>query len=100
MAATEKAPQTSNTPATIIMCWQAIGSVLWAMALPKFKNEKLAYALSLVIGGIGFALVPFIGDKNMLVLPFLLIGCAWAAMLAMPFAFVTNAQVSSPRHCP
>ena len=27
----------------------------------------------------------------MLVLPFLLIGCAWAAMLAMPFAFVTNA---------
>ena len=24
-------------------------------------------------------------------MPFLLIGCAWAAMLAMPFAFVTNA---------
>lgn len=75
----------------VLFFWQAIGSVLWAMALPKFKNEKLAYALSLVIGGIGFALVPFIGDKNMLVLPFLLIGCAWAAMLAMPFAFVTNA---------
>ena len=75
----------------VLFFWQAIGSVLWAMALPKFKNEKLAYALSLAIGGIGFALVPFIGDKNMLVLPFLLIGCAWAAMLAMPFAFVTNA---------
>ena len=27
----------------------------------------------------------------MLILPFVLIGCAWAAMLAMPFAFVTNA---------
>ena len=75
----------------VLFFWQAIGSVLWAMALPKFKNEKLAYALSLLIGGIRFALVPFIGDKNMLVLPFLLIGCAWAAMLAMPFAFVTNA---------
>jgi len=24
-------------------------------------------------------------------IPFLLIGCAWAAMLAMPFTFVTNA---------
>ena len=24
-------------------------------------------------------------------LPFILIGCAWAAMLAMPFTFVTNA---------
>ena len=75
----------------VLFCWQAVGSVLWAMALPKFKNAKLAYALSLVIGGIGFAMVPFVGSKDLLVLPFMLIGCAWAAMLAMPFTFVTNA---------
>ena len=75
----------------VLFCWQAVGSVLWAMALPKFKNAKLAYAISLVVGGIGFAMVPFVGDKDMLVLPFMLIGCAWAAMLAMPFTFVTNA---------
>ena len=75
----------------VLFCWQAVGSVLWAMALPKFKNAKLAYAISLVIGGIGFAMVPFVGSKDMLVLPFMLIGCAWAAMLAMPFTFVTNA---------
>ena len=75
----------------VLFCWQAVGSVLWAMALPKFKNAKLAYALSLVIGGIGFAMVPFVGDKDLLVFPFMLIGCAWAAMLAMPFTFVTNA---------
>ena len=75
----------------VLFCWQAVGSVLWAMALPKFKNAKLAYAISLVIGGIGFAMVPFVGSKDLLVLPFMLIGCAWAAMLAMPFTFVTNA---------
>ena len=75
----------------VLFCWQAVGSVLWAMALPKFKNAKLAYALSLVIGGIGFAMVPFLGDNELLVVPFMLIGCAWAAMLAMPFTFVTNA---------
>lgn len=75
----------------VLFCWQAVGSVLWAMALPKFKNAKLVYALSLVIGGIGFAIVPFVGDKDLLVVPFMLIGCAWAAMLAMPFTFVTNA---------
>ena len=75
----------------VLFCWQAVGSVLWAMALPKFKNAKLAYALSLIIGGIGFAMVPFVGDKDLLVVPFMLIGCAWAAMLAMPFTFVTNA---------
>lgn len=75
----------------VLFFWQAVGSVLWAMALPKFKNAKLAYALSLVIGGIGFAMVPFVGEKDLLVVPFMLIGCAWAAMLAMPFTFVTNA---------
>ena len=75
----------------VMFCWQAIGSVLWAMALPRFKNEKAAYALSLIIGAVGFALVPFVHDKNLLAMPFMLIGCAWAAMLAMPFAFVTNA---------
>ena len=75
----------------VLFFWQAIGSVVWAMILPKISNEKFAYALSLVIGAVGFAMVPFVTDKYLLVLPFLLIGCAWAAMLAMPFTFVTNA---------
>ena len=31
----------------VLFFWQAIGSVLWAMALPKFKNEKMALPLAL-----------------------------------------------------
>ena len=75
----------------VLFFWQAIGSVIWAMLLPKISNGKLAYAISLLIGAAGFAALPFIADKNLLIIPFLLIGCAWAAMLAMPFTFVTNA---------
>lgn len=75
----------------ILFAVQAIGSVVWAMALPRFSNRKLAYALSLVLGGIGFMMIPFIGDQYVLFIPYLLIGCAWAAMLAMPFTIVTNA---------
>ena len=75
----------------VLFFWQAIGSVIWAMLLPKIPNGKLAYAVSLLIGAAGFATLPFIADKNLLIIPFLLIGCAWAAMLAMPFTFVTNA---------
>lgn len=75
----------------VLFFWQALGSVAWAVVLPRIKNEKFAYAVSLLIGAVGFGIMPFIQDKNMLVIPFLLIGCAWAAMLAMPFAFVTNA---------
>ena len=75
----------------ILFAVQAVGSVIWATILPRFKNTKMAYSLSLVLGGIGFALVPFVHDQYVQFIPFLLIGCAWAAMLAMPFTFVTNA---------
>lgn len=75
----------------ILFAVQAVGSVLWAMVLPRFKNMKMAYAISLIIGGVGFASVPFISDKYLLFVSFILIGFAWAAMLAMPFAIITNA---------
>ena len=83
--------QTAGNWVGVLFAVQAIGSVIWAALLPQFKNTKLAYAVSLVIGGIGFALVPYIHDAYLQFIPFMLIGCAWAAMLAMPFTFVTNA---------
>ena len=75
----------------VLFAVQAIGSVVWAAVLPQFKNIKVAYAASLLLGAVGFAMVPFLHDQYMQFIPFLLIGCAWAAMLAMPFTFVTNA---------
>lgn len=69
---------------------QAIGSVVWAMVLPQIRRRKLAYSLSLLLGGVGFVMAAFVMDKYLMFVPFLLIGCAWAAMLAMPFTFVTN----------
>ena len=75
----------------VLFAVQAIGSVIWAAILPQFKNTKVAYGLSLLIGAVGFAMVPFIHDQYLQYIPFLLVGCAWAAMLAMPFTFVTNA---------
>ena len=82
--------EAGNWVGVLFFC-QALGSVVWAMVLPRFKNEKSAYGISLIIGAAGFCMLPLISDKMMLILPFVLIGCAWAAMLAMPFAFVTNA---------
>ena len=75
----------------VLFAVQALGSVVWAAILPQFKNTKLAYAVSLLIGAIGFTMVPFLHDQYLQFIPFVLIGCAWAAMLAMPFTFVTNA---------
>ncbi len=75
----------------ILFAVQAVGSVLWAVVLPLFKNSKVAYAISLLIGGIGFAMIPYLHDQYLQFIPFLMIGAGWAAMLAMPFTFVTNA---------
>ena len=74
----------------VLFAVQAIGSILWALVLPRIKNTKIAYSSSLVLGAIGFISTYFIHDQHMLFISFLLIGCAWAAMLAMPFAMLTN----------
>ena len=74
----------------ILFAVQAVGSVLWAIVIPMFKNKKFIYALSLVLGGIGFISTKFLGDPYLLFISFLLIGCAWAAMLALPFTILTN----------
>lgn len=75
----------------ILFAVQAVGSVAWATILPMFKDRKIGYSVSLVLGGVGFSMIPFVHDQYVLFIPYILIGFAWAAMLAMPFAIVTNA---------
>lgn len=69
---------------------QAVGSVLWAMVIPRFKSLKSIYILSLLLGALGFISTIFFADKYLLFISYLLIGCAWAAMLALPFTILTN----------
>ena len=74
----------------ILFAIQAIGSVLWAIVLPQFKSRKFSYALSLVLGAVGFISAGYFTDQYLLIVSFVLIGCAWAAMLAWPFTILTN----------
>ena len=74
----------------VLFAVQAVGSVLWAVVLPMFRSRKLAYSLSLLLGAVGFISTYFIHDQYMLFISYALIGCAWAAMLAMPFTILTN----------
>lgn len=85
-----EAYQTAGNWVGVLFAIQAVGSVLWAVVIPRFKNHKTVYALSLLLGAIGFVSTLFITDKYVLFISFLLIGCAWAAMLALPFTILTN----------
>ncbi|MBR4809680.1 MAG: SLC45 family MFS transporter [Bacteroidales bacterium] len=80
----------------VLFAVQAIGSICWALLIPKFKTLKLAYVVSLLIGAAGFASVMFIHNQYLLFVSYFLIGVAWAAMLAIPFTFLTNSLQGNP----
>lgn len=91
----------------VIFAVQAVASIIWAMVLPRFKGDKMAYSTSLILGGVGFISLIYMNDlsvmlsicpeyiKYLLFIPFILIGCAWAAMLAMPFSMLTKSLKSN-----
>ena len=79
----------------VLFAVQAVGSLCWALFIPKFKSNRAAYITSLVIGAIGFISIYFIHDKYLLFVSYFLIGFAWAAMLALPFSILTNALKGS-----
>ena len=80
----------------VLFAVQAVGSILWATVLPRFKNVKTGYVVSLLIGAVGFASVMFLHNQYALFVSYFLIGFAWAAMLALPFTLLTNALEGSP----
>ena len=82
----------------VVFAIQAIGSVIWAAIIPSFgTNYRTAYVVSLCLGAVGFISYQYIHNQYVLFLPFLLIGCAWAAMLALPFTLFTNALQGNPK---
>lgn len=74
----------------VLFAVQAVGSMIWALVIPKFKSLSSAYVCSLLIGAAGFISVAFIHNQYLLFVSFLMIGAAWAAMLALPFTILTN----------
>lgn len=82
--------QEAGNWAGVLFAVEAIGAVVWAVVLPFFKNRKVAYSLSLLLGGIGFISTYFVQDQYLLFISYALVGCAWAAMMAMPFTILTN----------
>ena len=85
----------------VVYALQAIGSVIWAACIPfvsrALHSDKLCYALSLILGGLGFISMMWVTNQYVLFGSYLLVGCGWAAMLAFPFIFFTNALQGNPK---
>lgn len=68
-------------------------AALFAFLLPvlaKLTSRKITHAIALVAGGLGLCSIFLIRDPNLLPIPFIGIGLAWASILSMPYAILTG----------
>lgn len=69
-------------------------SALAAFLLPvlaKATSRKFVHLICLVIGGISLASIFLITSKELLILPMIGIGIAWASILTMPYSILAGA---------
>ena len=88
-----EAYQSAGNWVGVVFAIQAVGSLIWAAALApieKVLGNKGAYALSLLVGAACFISTMFVTNQYVLFASYLLVGAAWAAMLALPFTILTN----------
>jgi maltose/moltooligosaccharide transporter len=68
-------------------------TMLVALALVPFARKyssKFVYVISLFLTGMALLSMPFIKDQYVLLLPMVLFGIGWAAMMGIPYAMVSK----------
>ncbi len=66
--------------------------VAWLLTpLAKATSRKSAHAISLLLGGLGLFSMFFIHNQYLLIVSMLGVGVAWASILSIPYAILTNA---------
>ena len=67
----------------------ALFSLVITPLADKYRRRNV-YVVSLILGGLGLLSMLFIKDKNLLFLPMIGVGIAWAAILALPYAILSS----------
>ena len=70
-----------------------LSTIVFALALVplalKFGGKKV-YVLSLFLTGIAMLSIPYIQDPLLVILPMILFGIGWAAMMGIPYSMVSK----------
>ncbi|WP_444965350.1 SLC45 family MFS transporter [Pediococcus pentosaceus] len=77
----------------VLAAVQSIAAVACSYVLAKLPNRfhKSGYAVSLILGALGFISVFFVHNQYILIVSYILVGIAWAGMNTYPLTIVTNA---------
>lgn len=54
-------------------------------------NRKITHMICLIIGGLGLLSIYFISDPTLIIISMGMVGIAWASILSMPYAMLSNA---------
>jgi maltose/moltooligosaccharide transporter len=66
--------------------------VAWLLTpMARLTNRKVTHSVSLILGGLGLLSIYFIKDQYLLLVSMLGVGAAWASILSIPYAILTNA---------
>ncbi len=66
--------------------------VAWLLTpMAKITSRKITHAIALLLGGLGLFSIYFIHNQYLLIVSMLGVGVAWASILSIPYAILTNA---------
>ena len=77
----------------VIFAAYSVFAALFSLVITPLANKygrRNVYIVSLILGGLGLLSMLFIKDKNLLFLPMIGVGIAWAAILALPYAILSS----------
>lgn len=77
----------------VLMSVYNVAAVFAAITIPfmvKFMTLKKTHMINLILGGIGFVSFRLISDPELLVIPMIGVGFAWASILSLPYALLSN----------
>lgn len=77
----------------VIFAAYSVFAALFSLVITPLANKygrRNVYVVSLILGGLGLLSILFIKDKNLLFLPMIGVGIAWAAILALPYAILSS----------
>ncbi len=73
-------------------------AALFAFIIPLIAfrtNRRMTHLICLTIGGLGLLSIYFISDPKMIMVSMGMVGVAWASILSMPYAMLSNALPSN-----
>lgn len=79
----------------VLFAAYAVFAGLFSIVIPRLARKmgnKRVYAISLLLGALGFIGMALIRDKWLLVVPMIGIGVAWGGILAMPYSILARSM--------